>query len=236
MINEILLIPDKTDIERDSIADCWKKNGGEIKRIGKFWEHPNIDPHKRITIYGIDTFSLVLAQILGVKLIEPRDELLSELDFNWIKRNIEIIKISEINRSIFPIFIKPIKPKTFRSKVYNDYKSFIEEIKGIKKNEQVIKSTIIEIESEVRAFILHNEILDMAIYKGNSDLNAARKFLIDFLQNHTIDLPKTYVIDVGYHQKNGWYVIEFNSSWGAGLNSCDPNKVINGIRLASVNT
>jgi len=186
MTNEVLLIPDKADIERDSIADSWKNNGGEIKRIGKFWEQPSIDPKKRVTIYGLDTFSLVLAQVLGIKLIEPKDELISKLDFKWIKRGIEILKIAEIDKSLFPIFLKPVK-------------------------------------------------LDMAIYEGNSNLNSAREFLTDFLQNHSIDLPKSYVIDLGFNQTNGWYVIEFNSSWGAGLNSCDPDKVIVGIREATIN-
>ncbi|MHA7060289.1 ATP-grasp domain-containing protein [Aquimarina sp. M1] len=235
MTNEVLLIPDKADIERDSIAKSWKKNGGEIKRIVKFWEQPNIDSKKRVIIYGIDTFSLVLAQVLGIKLIEPKDELISELDFKWIKREIEILKIAEVDTTSFPIFIKPVKPKTFKSRVYNDFDSFTQETKGIEQNEQVIKSNIIDIETEVRAFILKNEILDMAIYEGNSDLNSAKEFLTDFLQNHTIDLPKTYVIDLGHNITNGWFVIEFNSSWGAGLNSCNPNKVINGIREATLN-
>ncbi|MGY3795885.1 ATP-grasp domain-containing protein [Aquimarina sp. 433] len=235
MTNEILLIPDKADIERDSIADCWTKNGGEVKRIGKFWERPNIDYEKRLTIYGIDTFSLVLAQVLGIKLIEPKDELISELDFKWIKRKIEVLQIAKIDNTIFPTFIKPVKPKKFKSSVYSDLKSFTKETKGIEKNEQVIKSSIIEIRSEVRAFILNNEILDIAIYEGNCDLHFAKEFLIDFLQNHTIDLPKTYVIDLGHNQIDGWFIIEFNSSWGAGLNSCNPNKVIAGIREATVN-
>ena len=235
MINEILLISDKADIERDSIAESWKNNGGEIKRIGKFWEQPNIDQEKRITIYGIDTFSLVLAQVLGIKLIEPKDELISELDFKWIKRKIEILEITGIDKSLFPIFIKPVKPKTFKSSVYNDFDSFIKETTGIELNEQVIKSNIIKIESEVRAFILNNKILDMAIYEGNSDLESAKEFLTDFLQNHLIHLPKSYVIDLGFNQKDRWFVIEFNSSWGAGLNSCNPNKVIAGIREATIN-
>ncbi|AXT50540.1 DUF4343 domain-containing protein [Aquimarina sp. BL5] len=96
-------------------------------------------------------------------------------------------------------------------------------------------TNIIKIESEVRAFILSNKILDMAIYEGNSDLSSAREFLTCFLQNHTIDLPKSYVIDLGFNKTNGWYIIEFNSSWGAGLNFCDPNKVIAGIREATIN-
>jgi ATP-grasp domain, R2K clade family 2 len=35
-------------------------------------------------------------------------------------------------------------------------------------------------------------------------------------------LPKTYVIDVGYQPSRGWALVEANATWGAGLNGCDP--------------
>ncbi len=234
MINEILLIPEKIDIERDIVASCWEENGGEVQRIGKFWEKPIIDSNKRITIYGTDTFSLVLAQVLGLQLIAPRDELIGELENRWVQRKIEILQITEIKNFEFPTFIKPVKPKTFKSQVYHTFESFCQETQGIEENELVIKSDIIEIESEVRAFILKGEILDLAIYEGDADLYLAKEFLLNFLKNHSINLPSTYVIDIGYHKIKGWFIIEFNASWGAGLNSCDPYKVIRGIREATL--
>jgi hypothetical protein len=234
MKNEILLIPDKPDIERDSIANTWIENGGEVLRIGKFWEKPNIDS-RRVTIYGNDTFSLVLAQVIGVDLILPKDEIISQLDIKWTKRRIDILEISEINDTFFPTFLKPIKPKTFKSKVYEDYECFIEEVKGIEQNELIIRSDIVSIKSEVRAFVLNSEILDLALYEGPGDLSSAKVFLKDFLINCTMELPKTYVVDLGYNDSDKWFIIEFNSSWGAGLNSCNPNKVIKGIREATIN-
>jgi hypothetical protein len=235
MINEVLLIGDKPDIERDAVAKSWQQKGGEIKRIGKFWERPNINYNKKITIYGIDTFSLVLAQVTGVKLVEPKDKLISKLDMSWIKRSIDILSISDIDESLFPTFIKPVKPKTFTSKIYKNLDPFLQEVKGIDKSEEVIKSEIITIESETRAFILNNEILDIATYEGDADLTEAKVFLNNFLRHHTINLPVTYVIDLGYNKTNGWFLIEFNASWGAGLNGCNPDKIINAIRAATIN-
>ncbi len=40
MVGLNLVIPDKTDPERDSVADRWRARGGAITRIGRFW-----DPH-----------------------------------------------------------------------------------------------------------------------------------------------------------------------------------------------
>ncbi|WP_299682122.1 ATP-grasp domain-containing protein [uncultured Dokdonia sp.] len=234
MKNELLLIPDKADIERDAIANTWIHNGGEVLRVDKFWEHPTIDA-KRVTIYGIDTFSLVLAQVIGVTLIEPKDEVISKISQKWIKRKIMTLPIATIEESLFPTFIKPVKPKTFTSQVYNTYTEFLKETKGIAPEEAIILSEILQIDVEVRAFILQNKILDLAFYEGSADLKDAKKFLHDFLSNHTVELPNTYVIDVGYNTKNGWFIIEFNASWGAGLNGCHPDKVISGIREATTN-
>jgi len=41
------------------------------------------------------------------------------------------------------------------------------------------------------------------------------------------------VIDVGLIANRGWGVIEFNAAWGAGLNGCDPEKVLPAILAAS---
>jgi hypothetical protein len=35
-----------------------------------------------------------------------------------------------------------------------------------------------------------------------------------------------YVVDIGYNTEKGWFIIEFNACWGAGLNGCSPEKVI----------
>lgn len=234
MRNEILLIPVKPDIERDSVANTWVNKGGQVLRVGKFWERPDIDS-MRISIYGNDTFSLVLAQVVGVKLMIVRDEVIGEIDTKWTKRQIDILNISQITSTFFPTFIKPVKPKTFTSKVYKNHADFLAETNGIEQNEKIIRSDVISVDSEVRAFILNGKILDSAIYEGSADLNTANQFLIDFISDFTVDLPKSYVVDLGYNDKNGWFIIEFNSSWGAGLNSCNPEKVINGIREATIN-
>ena len=234
MKNEILLIPDKPDSERDSIANSWENNGGDVLRIGKFWEKPEIGS-KRITIYGNDTFCLVLAQVLGIDLVMVKDELIGKLDSKWIKRKIELFSINRIGEILFPTFIKPVKPKIFKSKVYDSLVSFKKETEGIDTKETIIRSDIVTISSEVRAFILNREILDMAVYEGKGNLNQAKLFLTDFLNECHGSLPNTFVIDLGYNDFNKWFIIELNSSWGAGLNSCHPDKVIKGIRAATIN-
>lgn len=235
MENEILLIPDKSDIERDAVANSWIKNSGKVLRVGKFWEHPNNINNQRVTIYGNDTFGLVLAQVIGVELMFPKDEIISTIGLKWTKRQIDILKLSEVRPSLFPTFIKPVTPKTFASKVYESHTAFLTEIRGLNPSERIIRSDIISVDSEVRAFILNQKILDAALYEGTANLDSAYQFLNCFLDECTVNLPKSYVLDLGYNNTDGWFIIEFNSSWGAGLNACNPDKVINGIREATIN-
>lgn len=46
-------------------------------------------------------------------------------------------------------------------------------------------------------------------------------------------LPRAMVVDVGFVADRGWAVIEFNAAWGAGLNGCDPEKIVAVILAAS---
>ncbi|MNC94324.1 hypothetical protein D3C83_111490 [compost metagenome] len=45
-----LLIPEKDDIERNAVAEAWQNKGGEVIRVGRFWEPPDVDP-SRVKVY-----------------------------------------------------------------------------------------------------------------------------------------------------------------------------------------
>lgn len=234
MKNEILLIPDKIDVERDKIAKVWEEKGGEVKRVGKFWMKPEVG-NKRVSIYGYDTFCLVLAQILGIEMLMPKDEIIAALSKRNIKRNIEIVPFGEIANIHFPKFIKPVTPKLFKAEIFASKEALTKKIDDVEAKELLICSDVIRVEKEVRSFILDSEIQDLAFYEGDGDINEARTFIEEFLNSCDLELPKTFVLDIGFNEDDKWFVIEFNSSWGAGLNFCDPQKVIHCIREAAIN-
>jgi len=234
IINELLLIPEKADPERAQVAEVWQQKGGQVKIIGKFWLKPETEG-KRVTIYGNDTFSLVLAQVLNVKLLMPNDEIIAEVGAAFLKREVKILIISDKPKLNFPIFIKPVKPKLFRAKVYPSLKDFNAEIQDLPTDEKIIVSEVIEIQSEIRSFISHEMLQDLAVYEGDAEVEEGEKFIEQFLDQHELDLPTTYVLDIGFNVTKGWFIIEFNATWGAGLNFCDPQKVVSSIRAATVN-
>ena len=69
----VLVIADKPDIERDAVAAAWQAAGGEVLRLGRFWDPPALDA-ARVRIYGAEAFAQVLAQRLGLALLSPADD------------------------------------------------------------------------------------------------------------------------------------------------------------------
>lgn len=230
---KILLLPEKSDVERDSVAQAWVNSGGIVRKINRFWIKPELE-NTQVSLYGNDTFVLVLAQLLEIELLTPDDRIIASFDKEWIKRNLTIIPVVELDDIEFPCFIKPVKPKLFDASVFNSKQEF-NEIVGELEEELLIVSEIIKIQSEVRSFILDGNIVDLSYYEGNGDLDSPKLFIEEFLKENKDKLPKSFVLDVGFNDQIGWFIIELNASWGAGLNGCDPSLVLNCIQVASGN-
>ncbi len=87
MNHETLLVPAKEDVERDAVAAAWQSAGGRVLRVDRFWTKPEVDPAS-VALYGADSFCLVLAQLLGLDLVSPADDLLLRVDLALTKRTI----------------------------------------------------------------------------------------------------------------------------------------------------
>lgn len=91
----ILLIPEKTDPEFETLFEAWTASGGSLKRLGKYWIKEEALTQVPIAIYGNQTFALVLAQIYEVILLSPDDLLMARIGNGWVKRNIQVISKKE---------------------------------------------------------------------------------------------------------------------------------------------
>lgn len=232
----ILLIPEKTDIEFERVVATWTSSGGEIRRLGKYWIRDEELFDKRIAIYGNQTFAFVLAQIYGVELLSPDDTLIARLDTKWTKRDVQLKTIGEITETDFPVFIKPVIPKIFVAGVFETLAAFKEVVQGLAADERILVSSIVNpIVAEARAFIMNGEIKDIALYEGSAKLEVGREFLSSFIDNNRCDLSDVVVVDIAFNELIGWFVLEFNACWGAGLNNCNAEKVIDCIINATIN-
>lgn len=225
-----LLVPEKRDPERDSVAEAFARRGGVVHRLDRFWEPPQLDS-KSVRVYGPDSFCLVLQQRLGFPLCSPDDELLLQLANSHLLRRVERKTLRELTPDCFPSFIKPVVPKQFRGAVYTSAELLEVECRGLPADTSVFISEPVRFAAEARSFVLGGQVLDTALYEGEADLKGTVAFVKDVI--HHMPLPRTVVIDVGFIVDRGWVVVEFNAAWGAGLNGCSADKVIPAIIAAS---
>jgi len=221
--DEILIIPEKTDIERDAVAELWKEKGGKVIRLGKFWQPPELNPRK-VHVYGNDTFCLVLQQKLGFSLISPPDDFLNGIDETWLKRKVRFLPLSDAKTITFPAFAKSAVPKLFKASIYQTLNDLNEECRSLPADTVVIHSEIVKLLSEARAFVYNGMVLDCSVYEGSGEAEKAVRFIEGFLSE--VPTPKTCVLDFGEIVNEGWALIEANASWGAGLNGCIAEKVL----------
>ena len=233
MHNQLLFIPQKADSERAQVAQAWQQQGGTVQALGKFWRKPPTHG-KQVSIYGPDTFALVLAQVLGVQLLSPKEEDLALIEEAFIKRTITLVAVEKVQQLTFPLFIKPTIPKLFPAQVFDSLEQLKPQLQHLAPASWLLCSTVITVEKEVRAFILEGQILDLAYYEGQGELETAAAFIQYFLKNTSINLPTSFVLDVGWNAQQGWLVVEMNASWGAGLNGCNAAKVLEGIQRATL--
>jgi hypothetical protein len=231
-----LLIPAKSDEERDRVAQAWEAEGGRVRRVEKFWVKPDLADNETVAIYGNDTFAQVLAQVLKLNLLSPDDALIGRISKIWTKRNVRQVHLEELGEVDFPLFVKPVIPKQFRAAVYQNILELQSVTRDLSSNESVLTSERVEIVAEARFFILDGAVQAAAIYEGETSL-AGAEFLVDaFAHAHLSELPRSYVADVAYNPPLGWFLLEFNAAWGAGLNGCDANLVLPCILYATVNS
>jgi ATP-grasp domain, R2K clade family 2 len=225
-----LLISDKPDLERDSVAESFASHGGAVHRIGRFWDPPVFDP-PTVRVYGADSFCLVLQQKLGLSLCSPDDQLLLRAPFDYLKRQITHRVLAESSAITFPSFVKPVVPKQFRGAVYRSSTELAAECRDLSPDAEIFVSESVAFSAEARTFVLDGRVLDTAVYEGEREEAGAGAFVTALAR--AISLPLTVVVDVGFIVGQGWAVIEFNSAWGSGLNGCDPEKVLPAIIAAS---
>ncbi|MEY3444238.1 MAG: hypothetical protein RLZZ519_2519 [Bacteroidota bacterium] len=231
-----LLIPAKSDQERDRVAQAWEAAGGIVLRVEKFWVKPDLAENEAVAIYGNDTFAQVLAQVLSLHLHSPDDALIGRISKEWTKRNVMLRNLVDLVESDFPLFVKPVIPKQFAAAVYQSLSTLQAATLDLPGKEAVLTSEKVEISAESRFFVLDGEVQASALYEGEGDLAEAELLVSAFALAHASDLPRTYVVDLAFNPELGWFLLEFNSAWGAGLNGCDPQKVLQCIAAATTRT
>lgn len=222
-----LVIPASHDAERESVASAWD---GPVARLDRFWEPPALEVCE-VCLYGPDTFCLVLAQIWGLSLLSPPDDLLLTAGPTLCGRTVQLLPLRGLESGPWPRFAKPLIPKQFAAGVYSSFEDLIVQCRGLALDMGVLTSPVVEIEAELRAFVLDQQVLTCSVYQGAAPEESPQRVLQQCCTQ--LPLPRTCVLDLAYLKGPGWVLLEANATWGAGLNGCEAQAVAQCLKFAT---
>lgn len=224
----VLAVPVKSDVERDAICRAWRASGGRVARLDRFWEPPEL-PAQRVRLHGPDTFALVVAEVLGLELLGPPEDLLVRLPRWATQRNIVVTPLDSVAPADLPAHIKPLTPKLFPATIVHRLDLLRDITAGLDGGTRVLMSDVIALDNEVRCFVNDGRLLATATYEGERRPGASA-FVTALLREAGLLWPGA--LDVGW-TGSGWVVIEANDAWGSGLNGCDAASVLPAIAAAT---
>lgn len=230
----------------DDAQALWKaaaKLGWNVERLVG-WRVPETlkAENGELALYVEALFGPMVAEELGVRLIDPPEDWLVRLPFEYRLREIRLSTLGEARSLKTPHFIKPPNDKSFPAAVYfgNELPDSYDEVMP------VLVSDVVSWRSEFRCFLLNRSLVTYSVYARQGELQREREFHSDaeedreleafmtrLTEDDRVDFPPAIVIDVGYIEGEGWACVELNAAWGAGIYGCDPERVLEVVRRAT---
>jgi ATP-grasp domain, R2K clade family 2 len=217
--------------------------GWHVERLLN-WRLP--DELKLVTepvLYVEALMSESIASQLGLRLLEGASDWLPSLPEQYRQRWVYLSTLGAVRTSGKTAFVKPPNDKSFPARVYPP-----EDLPTDYPDETlVLVAEIVDWEKEFRCFILNRTLQTFSIYLREGQLQSQHDFIHTqeeerevqalmetILADDRIEIPAATVIDVGVIRGRGWAVVEQNAAWGSGLYGCDPLKVLEVLRSATV--
>lgn len=230
-----LILPPRYTEDSNKIWKAAIDLGWDVERIN--WLIPSGFAPAKPVIYGEPLFNQFIAEQLGIKLIQPEEDFLAKIPYEYIKRNIKYVPVEQARKLKGPVFIKPPNNKTFPARVYESGEDLPN---SIEQNEIVIASEVVWWLSEFRFFIYDRKIKIHSIYsykgtrmwKNNGFPNTRKqenqciKLVEELLSDETVFLPLAVVIDCGVIDERGPAIVEANEINGSGIYECEPSAVL----------
>jgi len=228
--------PDSNAIWKAALANDWK-----IERLYKYRVPEHITSNEA-KIYGENLFAEIVAQQLDIALIGTPPSWLAELPFHFLQREVTFKQLKDCRNFTTPRFIKPASGKLFDAKVYQS----AEDLPSNDSQDDetpVLISKPVEWITEFRCFIADRTLQTLSIYNRNGELDfettndelqAANSYCQSILDDHSIHLPPSIVIDIGQIKDRGWAIVEANPTFASGIYEADTSKVLYSIEKSCI--
>ena len=200
-----------------------------------------------LALYGEALFVRVIADQVGVTLLEASHDWLAQLPKSYTKRSVIATTLGAAHQLELPAFIKPAGDKAFESKVFVSAPELAAITHDLSGQIDILVSEPVNWEAEFRSFVLDDSVVTVSPYMLNGELaktddgvwqhdpsleEEAQSFAAQMLAASEVPFPPAFVLDLGIISSQGWAVLEANPAWGSGIYGCDPDHAFQVIRRA----
>lgn len=234
-----LVLSPHTTTTADAVADAAADRG---MALAVLWgSSAPAGLHGTSCLYAARPFGDLVAEPLGLGLLEPPAAWLTDLPQHLTGRHIDLLPIRDAWQMRRPVFIKPADGKDFAAQVYPDG-TYLPGADALCPDTLVLISERLTALAEYRLFILDGQVITASRYATHGTLDVlplagdllADEVLgfADTVLRHSQDLlPSAVVIDVGLvttpsEPSPQWAVIEANAAWSSGVYGCDTVRVL----------
>jgi hypothetical protein len=240
-----LIVPPRQTPNTETMLQAAHAAGWSTQRLASWRVPPGLAGQDPV-LYGEPLFADVVADALGVALLQPTPDWLPALPKRYRLCVISLSTLDEARGAAGPAFIKPVDDKCFPAQVYADGAAL--PAQGLLPGDTLaLISEPVVWTVEYRCFVHERQVLTCSPYwregalaqdeGGNWPVPAEERaealaFAARLLADPGVALPPACVVDVGRIAGKGWAVVEANSAWGAGIYGCDPAAVLRVLRRA----
>lgn len=239
----ILVLPPRFTPDTIAVGQAAQMASWSVERLSS-WRVPESLRGQDVALYGEPLFAAVVADDLGLVLLESPYDWLVTLPPEYRKREIRLATLQQARQLRQPAFVKPADDKCFLAAVFPSG--------ALLPGEDVLPGRIAVLIAEpvywtveFRCFVLERTVAAISPYLRNGELvqspegnwednhtEQAQVFAMSVVSDHSVTLPPPIVLDVGIIEGRGWAVIEANAAWGSGIYGCDPAAVLRVVRRA----
>lgn len=238
-----LVLPPRFTPDTIAVGNAAHAVGWSVERFLS-WRLPEGWRGEDVALYGEPLFAAVVADQLGLILLEPPFDWLTTLPEMYRKRAVRFATLGEARHLRQPTFVKPADDKCFLAGVFPSGVQLPSEdlLPG---TTPVLIAEPVKWEIEFRCFVLEREVVTLSPYLRYGELaqspeghwedertDPAGEFAQRVLKDGSVNVPPAVVMDIGIIEGRGWAVIEANAAWGSGIYGCDPEAVLRVVRRA----
>lgn len=245
---DFLVLPPRPNSTAELLAESARRRGLVVERLSSPVVPARLRHGLGGHLYGGPIFAGAVAADLDLALLEPDDDCLARLPYEYTHRDVALTTLGEARWSRTPMFVKPPRDKSLTAGVYADG-SRLPGNERYPASTPVLVSEIVTFLVEYRLFVLDAAVHTASRYATHGRLDPAP---LDTCRHHTAvldfaasllgacadTLPSAVVVDIGLTSnadsgEEHWAVVEANMAWFSTSYAADLDRVLDVVLRAA---